>query len=60
MPILNLTICVCSSENIAGLVMLVFGSPGNVRKWNFVLVADGCGNALILDVEDLNCAVVAG
>ena len=58
MPVLNLPISIGSGEDVAGLEILVFRAPCNIRKWHFALIADGCGQALLFYVEDLDGPVV--
>lgn len=60
MPVLNLSFCVGSGEDVPGLKVVVLWSPKDIRKRSFGLIADGISKTLLLDIEDLHSTVLAG
>ncbi len=59
MPVLDFSFCVGSGEDVSGFEVVVFGTPEDVGKGDFVLVGDGVGQVFLFYVEDLDSAVFA-
>ena len=60
MPILYLSLCVGSGKDVPGLEVVVLRPPKYVRKRCFGLIADRISQTLLLDIEDLDSAILAG
>jgi hypothetical protein len=59
-PILDFSLCISSGEDVASLEVVILRTPQDVREGSFGIVGDGICEALLLDVEDLDGAVLAG
>jgi hypothetical protein len=60
MPVLYFPLCVSSGEDVPGFEVVVLGPPKDVGEGGLGLIADGIGEALLLDVEDLDRSILAG